>query len=65
VCGEDYYFGPKDIHRDLQSLSSVPLLGWKRNRLRTYRKRIHPYVMLNALQLISWRGRACGHSLPA
>jgi hypothetical protein len=19
VCGEDYYFGPRDIHRDLQS----------------------------------------------
>jgi hypothetical protein len=32
VCGGDYYFGPKYIHRDLQSLSSVPLLGWKRNR---------------------------------
>jgi len=26
---------------------------------------IHPYVMLSPLQLISWRGRACGHSLPA
>jgi len=24
-----------EIHRDLQSLSSVPLLGWKRNRGRT------------------------------
>jgi hypothetical protein len=35
VCGEDYYFGPRDIHRDLQSLSSVSLLGWKRNCSRT------------------------------
>jgi hypothetical protein len=31
VCGGDYYFGLRDIHRDLQSLSSVPLLGWKCN----------------------------------
>jgi hypothetical protein len=53
VCREDYYFGPRDIHRDLQSLSSIPLLEWKRNRSRTYRKQIHPYVMLSALQLIS------------
>jgi hypothetical protein len=35
VCGGDYYFGPRYIHRDLQRLSSVPLLGWKRNCSRT------------------------------
>jgi hypothetical protein len=32
VCEGKYYFGPRDIYRDLQSLSSIPLLGWKRNR---------------------------------
>jgi len=52
VCGGDYYFGPRDIHRDLQSLSSVPLDG-SATAEGLREGRIHPYVMLSALELIS------------
>jgi hypothetical protein len=54
VCGGDYYFGPRDIHRDLQNLSSVPLLEMEAHPLKNVEKAvIRLYVMLSALQLIS------------
>jgi hypothetical protein len=58
VCGGDYYFGPRDIHRDLQSLSSVPLLEMEAQPLKDVEKAgICLQVMQSALWLISWRGR--------
>jgi len=44
VCGGDYYFGPRYIHRDLDGSATAE--GLREGG-------IHPYVMLSALQLIS------------
>jgi hypothetical protein len=50
VCGEDYYFGPRNIHRDLQSLSSIPLLEMEAHPLKDVEKAIiRLQVMLSAL----------------
>jgi hypothetical protein len=50
VCGGDYYFGPRDIHRDLQSLSSVPFLEMETQPLKDIEKAgIRLQVMLSTL----------------